>query len=90
VSVTSERDGITGTRSKAETKRALVGRIMRAAACADYEVTGTQMRHMLNALAVYDEPTDEHVIETLMRAPWFPKHKVRQWRVGEAGWRVRS
>lgn len=35
-------------------------------------------------------PTDEQIVRELMSAPWFPKPRVRRWRVGETGWRTRS
>lgn len=83
-------NGITGTRTKAETKRALTGRILRAAACAEVTVSGAEMRLALADLVDRDEPTDEQVIESLMRATLYRTRPKRQWRVGEAGWRTRS
>jgi hypothetical protein len=35
-------------------------------------------------------PTDEELTRGLMAAPWYPKPRVRRWRVGETGWRTRS
>lgn len=41
-------------------------------------------------MANHIEPTDEQMVEQLMRAHTFPKPRRRHWRIGEAGWRTRS
>lgn len=81
---------ITGTRNtKAETNRALVGRIKRAGATAGIELEPYQVRSLMHTLrANREEPTDEQVLRTLMAAPWFPKPRVRRHGVGGPGWRV--
>lgn len=84
-------NGITGTRSKAETKRQTAGRVVGALKAAGLPAPGWQVRSLVATLdASGDGPTDEDIVAALMAAPWFPKRPIRQWRVGEAGWRTRS
>jgi len=84
--------GITGSRNtKAETNRALVGRIKRAAGHASVELEGWQVRSLMASLtANRATPTDEQITAELMRAPWWPKPRRRHFGVGEPGWRVRT
>lgn len=83
---------ITGTRNtKAETNRALVGRIKRAGTAAGVELEPWQIRSLKATLiAQRQEPTDEQVLRALMAAPWFPKPRVRRHGIGGPGWRVTS
>lgn len=79
-------NGITGTRTKAETKRELSARIIKTMKAANLAPQGWQVRSLVaSVMANHDEPTDTQVIEALMRAPWFPKPSRRHWRVGEGG-----
>ena len=80
------QNGITGTRTKAETKRALSARVIRAMKSAGLEPQGWQVRSLVATLvANREEPTDEQLLHQLMAAPWFPKPGRRHWRVGEGG-----
>lgn len=84
-------NGITGTRPKAETKRVLAARVIRAMKAAGMSPQGWQVRSLTaTLLAGQDrlEMTDEQIVMQLMRAPWFPKHRRRRYAVGEAGWRT--
>ena len=85
-------NGITGTRTKAETKRHLAGRVVSAMKSAGLPAPGWQVRSLVATLiANREEPTDEDVYRALMAAPWFPKARRRHWRVGEGGgWAVTS
>lgn len=85
-------DGITGTRTKAETNRVLTGTIKRLSRAAGFELEPWQVRSALASLRANESmPTDEQVIRALMAAPWFPKPGRRHWRVGEGGgWAVRA
>lgn len=92
------QNGITGTRTKAETNRILTGMTKRKARAAGVEPTAQEMRHMLASLRaeadVERTPTielDERLTRFLMRAPWFRQRATIKWRVGEGGgWGVRS
>lgn len=86
------QNGITGTRTKAETKRLLSGRVISAMKAADLQPQGWQVRSLVATLmANREEPTDEQITLQLMRANWFSKPRRRQWRVGEGGgWAVSS
>lgn len=83
---------ITGTgpdRSKAETKRVLTARILRAMRRAGLAPQGWQVRSLLATLvANREEPTDEELLQSVMRAPWYPKPRKRRYQVGETGWRT--
>lgn len=89
---TPTANGITGTRTKAETKRELSARIIKAMKAANLAPQGWQVRTLVASLmANHEDPTDEEVVVALMRAHWFPKPSRRHWRVGEGGgWAVRS
>lgn len=74
-----------------EVKHAVTARVIRAMKAHGLAPVGWQVRTLTNTLLANDDvPSDEHVTEALMKADWFPKPRHRQWRVGEAGWRVRS
>lgn len=84
--VAATQNGITGTRTKAETKRALSARVIRAMKSAGVPPQGWQVRSLVATLvANREEPTDEQLLHQLMTAPWFPKPSRRHWRVGEGG-----
>jgi hypothetical protein len=49
------------------------------------------VRTAMTALAADNvSPTDEQIIEALMRADLHRKPSLRKWRLGEAAWRTRS
>lgn len=83
---------ITGTRNtKAETNRVLTGTIKRLARAAGHEPQPWQVRSLIATLAANRElPTEDEIARSLMAAPWFPKPRIRRWRVGETGWRTHS
>jgi hypothetical protein len=85
--------GITGTRNhKAAIRRELADRINAAGRRAGVKLLGWQVRSLIASATANDHvPTDEDLTLALMAAPWFPKPRVRQWRVGEGGgWATRS
>lgn len=91
------QDGSTSTRTKAETKRgaasrnrAISARLIRLMKSSGLEPQAWQIRQLLKSLHDVDEPSDDDLFRALMAAPWFPKRRRRQWRVGEAGWRTSS
>lgn len=85
------QNGITGTRPKAEIRRELADRINAAGRRAGVKLLGYQVRSLMATLTANDEaPTDEQIVRSLMSAPWFPKPRVRRFRVGETGWRTSS
>lgn len=81
------QNGITGTRTNAEIRRATATRFQAAARVMGLDpLTGWQLRSLMaTQKADGDEPTDEDIIRKLMAAPWFPKRPIRKWRVGEGG-----
>jgi hypothetical protein len=84
-------NGITGTRPKAEIRRELADRFNAAARRSGVTLRGWQVRSLITTtMANNEQPTDRDLIETLMRAPWFPKPRRRHHGVGGPGWRVRS
>ena len=85
-------NGITGTRTKAETNRVLTGTFKRLARAAGFELEPWQVRSLIaSTVANHEEPTEADLMRMLMRAPWFPKPGRRHWRVGEGGgWAVTS
>lgn len=86
-----QHNGITGTRTKAETKRRTTGRIVAAMTAAGMTPHGWQVRSLLASLrANEEEPTERELTEALMRAPWFKKPHIRRFGVGDPGWRTRS
>lgn len=87
---TPTRNGITGTRTKAETKRRTASRVVAAMTSAGIPPHGWQVRTLVASLvANREEPTDEQLTLALMAAPWFPKPSVRKYQIGESGWRTR-
>jgi hypothetical protein len=88
----SASNGITGTRNhKAETNRVLTGTIKRLCRAAAIDPQPWQVRSLSATLAASHElPTEGDVMRSLMAAPWFPKPRIRRFRVGETGWRTRS
>lgn len=85
------QNGITGTRTKAETKRRTASRIVAAMTASGMTPHGWQVRSLLASLrANNEEPTDRELYEALMRAPWFKKPHIRRHGVGDPGWRTRS
>lgn len=91
---------ITGTGTNAETKRrgsgstkkVVASKVIRAMNAAGLPPCGWQVRSLTATLIANREaPTNEDVVRALMAAPWYPKPRRRQWRVGEGGgWAVRS
>ncbi|WP_370287892.1 hypothetical protein [Nocardioides sp.] len=60
-------NGITGTRTKAETKRQMAARIITVAKAAGINPSGADVRHALDALAAKDRVSDLDVLDRLMR-----------------------
>ena len=85
------QNGITGTRTKAETKRQTAGRVINAMRAAGMTPQGWQVRTVTASLISNgDEPSDEALIRALMSAPWFPRPRIRKWQIGETGWRTHT
>lgn len=85
------QNGITGTRTKAETKRRTASRIVAAMTASGMTPHGWQVRSLLASLrANGEEPSDRELYEALMKAPWFKKPHIRRHGVGDPGWRTRS
>ena len=84
-------NGITGTRTKAETKRLTASRVVAAMTAAGLPAPGWQVRSLVATLvANHEQPDHDDVMRALMAAPWFPKPTRRHWRVGEGGgWGIR-
>lgn len=87
-----EQDGTSGSRTKSVLRRELADRLNAAARRSGFTLESWQVRQLVRALASRAvELTDEQILLALMRAPWYPKPRHRQWRVGEGGgWATRS
>lgn len=76
---------------RTSTKKVLAARVIRAMKAHDLKPQGYQVRGLVATLiANRDEPTDEAITAELMKAPWFPKPRIRRHGVGGPGWRVTS